>query len=442
MIRIIDDIELAKRTILRRRPIGQVEAPPALAAAIRHIFGMELMPSEAVEHILQEVRARGDAALHEYNRRIDGVQLPCLEVTTAEVELACRHANKDVLEALSLAVERLRAFHLRQCRNSWMEWSAGGGMGQMVRPLERVGIYVPGGRAAYPSSLLMAAVPARVAGVKELIVTSPPAADGRLSESVLTAARLAGVNRIFKVGGAQAIAALAYGTESVPRVDKIVGPGNLFVVLAKRKVFGDVDIDQLPGPTETLIIADGGANPTFVAADLLAQAEHDPLASAILITDSPELAQSVSRALEAQLAELTRASIAAESLQSNGGIILVAEWNQAVELANCYAPEHLCLLTREPWNLLGKIQHAGGIFVGEYSPETIGDYIAGPSHIMPTGGTARFFSPLSVDDFVKTISVVALTREEFKRLGPPAAILAEAEGLTAHAMAVRRRLEH
>jgi histidinol dehydrogenase len=340
------------------------------------------------------------------------------------------------------AVGRIAAFHRQQRANSWLEWDdEGGAVGQMIRPLERVGVYVPGGMAPYPSTLLMAAVPARVAGVREIIVASPPGADGRVAGVILAAARVAGVERVYRLGGAQAIAALAYGTESVPRVDKIVGPGNLFVVLAKRQVYGQVDIDSLPGPTETLVIADGQANPTYVAADLLAQAEHDALAAPILVTTSDELAQAVQDEIESQLPALSRKEIIAQALGGRGNIVVVENLEEALDLANDYAPEHLCLLVADPWALVGRVRHAGGVFVGEACCEALGDYVVGPSHIMPTGRTARFASPLNVWDFLKITSVFALGAERARAIAPFAIELAEAEGLTAHAQAVRLRAE-
>jgi histidinol dehydrogenase len=322
-----------------------------------------------------------------------------------------------------------------------MDYSPEGALGQVVRPLDRVGIYTPGGTAVYPSSLLMTAIPARVAGVREIIVCSPSGPDGRVSPLVLAAAEVAKVDRLFAVGGAQAIGAMAYGTATIPHVDKILGPGNIFVVLAKQQVFGIVDIDQLPGPTETLLVADESANPTLAAADMLAQAEHDPMATAILITCSPMLAHAVLDELPGQLAELERADIAGQSLAANGLIVITPDTTTAMELANAYAPEHLCLLLNNPWSVVPLVRNAGGIFIGEDSPEAIGDYTAGPSHVMPTGGTARFSSPINVAEFTKVISVAALNHAALRRLGPATAQFARAEGLTAHARAVERRLE-
>ena len=312
-------------------------------------------------------------------------------------------------------------------------------MGQIIRPLERVGLYAPGGRTPYPSSLLMAAIPARVAGVSEIVVASPPDTDGRAAKVNLVAAQVAGVDAAFKVGGAQAIGALAYGTESVPRVDKIGGPGNLFVVLAKRRVYGQVAIDGLPGPTETMLIADESADPTLVAADLLAQAEHDPLASPICLTPSRDLAELVQVEVAKQVESLERAEIIVQSLQAQGGIVLTDNLAQAMTLANEYAPEHLCLLLRDPWAWVGRVRNAGGVFVGETSSEALGDYVVGPSHIMPTGGTARFASPCNVWDFVKVTSVFAPADSTLQRYAHAAMTIARAEGLTAHAAAIEKR---
>jgi histidinol dehydrogenase len=344
--------------------------------------------------------------------------------------------------ALQTAAERIRAFHEHGRRKSWLDHTpTGGALGQLIRPLDRVAVYAPGGRAPYPSSVLMAAVPARVAGVREVVLASPPGGpNGEVADVLLAAARVAEVDAVYRVGGAQAIAGLAYGTESLPRVDKIVGPGNLFVVLAKRMVFGQVGIEALPGPTECLVVADDSANPEWVAADLLAQAEHDPLACSLLITPDPELAEAVDRAVAEQIQTLPRRAIVEESLANRGGIVQTVDLEEAIDLANAFAGEHLCLALRDPWTWLGRVRHAGGVFLGELNAEAIGDYTAGPSHIMPTGGTARFSSPVNVDDFLKIISVFGLSADDLRAAGPPAVILARAESLEAHARAVERRL--
>jgi histidinol dehydrogenase len=346
------------------------------------------------------------------------------------------------MDALERAAQRIRAFHESAKRRSWIEHTpSGGALGQILRPLERVAVYAPGGRAPYPSSVLMAAVPARVAGVNEVLLASPPGGpDGEVADVLLAAARVAGVDAVFRAGGAQAIAALAYGTQSVPRVDKIVGPGNLFVVLAKRMVYGQVGIEALPGPTECLVVADDSANPAWVAADLLAQAEHDPLACSLLITPDHALAEAVDAEVARQVQSLPRRAIVEESLAHRGGIVETTDLLEALDLANAFAGEHLCLAIRDPWTWLGRVHHAGGVFLGELNAEAIGDYTAGPSHIMPTGGTARFSSPLNVEEFLKIISVFALSPEDLRVAGPPAVVLARAENLEAHARAVECRL--
>ncbi len=431
----------ARAGILQRSPVGNVKITPSLAKGIERVFGEALEPEEAIRHILSDVRREGDAAVINWTEKIDGVRPEKLVVPQANIEAAYDTIPADLREALHFSAERIRAFHQKQPGQSWLDWRAGGGaLGQMIRPLERVGVYAPGGTAPYPSTLLMCAVPARVAGVEQVIVTTPGGSKDKVAPVLLAAAKVAGVDTVYKIGGAQAVAAMAYGTESLPKVDKIVGPGNIFVTLAKRQVYGLVDIDGLPGPTETLVIADDSANPELVAADLLAQAEHDPLASAILVTPSRTLAKTVQVEIGRQLEELSRAEIIEESLQNQGGGVICADLDEAVELNNLYAPEHLCLHVQTPWALLGKVQHAGGVFLGEHAYEVLGDYTAGPTHVMPTMGTARFASPLSVRDFTKIISVFGLDAAEAGAIGPPAQKLAQAEGLDAHAAAARRRL--
>jgi histidinol dehydrogenase len=442
MITIYTDMEQARRTLLRRRLFEDVTVAPPVQSSLDRMFGAGTTPVQAVERIIADVREDGDAALRRYSETIEGVALDEIAVTRAEIDAAYGQIDAELIDALRLAAAQIERFHVKQVRQSWVDWSSEGALGQLSVPLERVGIYAPGGTAPLPSSLLMAAVPARVAGVDEIVVCSPPQrATGQISPLALAAADIAGVQTIYKLGGAQAIAAMAYGTESVRRVDKIVGPGNIFVVLAKRSVYGVVDIEALPGPTETLVIADASADPRLAAADLLAQAEHDTLASAILLTDSPELAAQVQAEIGRQLEELSRAEIAAAALQRQGGIVVTPSIADAIRLSNEYAPEHLCLLVHEPWQYVGLVRNAGGIFLGERSFEVLGDYIAGPSHIMPTGGTARYASPVNVDDFRKIISLIGLNETALERIGPAAARLADAEGLTAHAAAVRRRLE-
>lgn len=439
VIRIVNDVELARATILRRASNWRV--PDSLLDGIERIFGQRLSPEEAVRRVLEDVRQRGDAALREWSWRIDGMQLENMAVPPEEAEAAVACLDEELVSALELAAQRVADFHAKQPSGSWVDVTSGGTLGQIVRPLSRVGIYVPAGTAPLPSSLLHCAVPARVAGVGELVVCTPPdRSTGQVAPLTLAAARVAGVTSIYKLGGAQAIAALAYGTESVPRVDKIVGPGGLFVTLAKRQVFGQVGIDGLPGPTETMVIADASADPGLAAADLLAQAEHDIIATAVLLTPSSELAQRVQVEVARRLELLSRGDIIAQSLADRGGIVITRDLEEAVQLANEFAPEHLCLLVADPWSLVGQVENAGGIFVGEHSFEVLGDYVAGPSHVMPTEGTARFASPLSVADFVKRISLVALEPAEGARLSESAALLAEGEGLTAHAAAAKARL--
>jgi histidinol dehydrogenase len=424
--------------LLRRVPLEEMTTDPGVSARTAAVFDEPLSPEAFVERVRREVRARGDAALREISLRLEGAAPERFETTREEVAAAYGAVSAGFVEDLKLAAERVAAFHQRQHRGSWLDF--GEGTGQMVRPLERVGLYAPAGRAAYPSTVIMSAVVARVAGVDEVILCTPPGPDGRQRPEMLVAADIAGVQRVFKLGGAQAIVAMAYGTESVPRVDKVLGPGNLFVVLAKRRVYGAVAIDQLPGPTETLVLADDAADADEVAADLLAQAEHDPLATPLLLTTSASLATAVQTAVERQLVDLPTAETARASLGANGGAVVVASVADGIRLANAYAPEHLCLLLRDPWAVIGQVRHAGGVFVGSASPEAAGDYIAGPSHVMPTGGTARFASPLSVDDFVKIVSVVGLSSTRLAEVGPAAARLARAEGFEAHARAVDVRL--
>lgn len=441
MPRLIRDLDEARQELTRRRGFEETALSPRMQEGIRRVFATDLTAEQVVDRILSEVRDQGDAAVLRYAAALDGETDAHFEVPRAAWQAALAGLDPELQDALRLAAEQITAFHRKQLRTSWVDYSDEGALGQIVRPLDRVGVYAPGGTAVYPSSLLMTAIPARVAGVPEIIVCSPGSQGREISPLVLAAAAVAGVDRVFRIGGAQAIAAMAFGTETVPHVDKIYGPGNIFVVLAKQRVFGIVDIDQLPGPTETLLVADSSADPELVAADLLAQAEHDPMASAILITTSPLLADAVLEELPRQLATLERADIAEQSLAANGLIVLVPDVETAIDLANRYAPEHLCLLLHDPWSCVPLVRHAGGIFVGEDSPEALGDYTAGPSHVMPTGGTARFSSPINVSEFTKFISVIAANRTAVRRLGPATSALARAEGLTGHARAIERRLE-
>ena len=406
--------------------------------APREVFGGDDQ-EQAVKQIINDVRDRGDAALFDYTEKFDGVKLTSLEVSKKQITSAYDEVDKELVSALKLAAKRIHSFHLEQKRSIWR--SAKPGSGQLIHPLEIIGAYAPGGTACYPSTVLMTAIPARVAGVKEIILVTPPRANGAVPPPTLVAADIAQVDRIFSIGGAQAIAALAFGTESIPKVDKICGPGNIFVVLAKKLVYGMVDIDGLQGPSEVLIIADETANPKYCAADLLAQAEHDPLASAILITTSRRLADEVKRELEQQLKGLERQAIAAESLQNRGLIIVVADLDEAIELANLYAPEHLCLMVTGGDAYVKRISNAGCVFIGDNSTVVLGDYVLGPSHVLPTGATARFSSPLNILDFVKLMNLVNVDKASLQQLSKAAAIMARAEGLEAHARALERRLE-
>jgi len=439
LLRIIDDLDLARQTVLRRRAASAVELPEAIRITNRTVFGADLDAESAVQRIIAAVRTEGDAAVRRFTDAFDGQALDDLEVPKEEVERAWGEQPARVRQALTLAAERIRWFHERSMPRSWYDFDGDSIFGQVYRPIARVGVYAPGGRAAYPSTVLMTIVPARVAGVAEVILCTPPGPNGLPNSGVLAAARIAGADRVFRVGGAQAIAALAFGTESIPSVDKVVGPGNLFVALAKQQVFGNVGIDQVAGPTETLLIGDTSASPAAAAADLLAQAEHDPLATAILLTTEPGLAHAVAREVERQIHELPRRAIIAESLERNGAAIITPDIETAFDLANAFAPEHLCLLLRDAHSYLPRVRNAGGIFLGERSIEAIGDYTAGPSHVMPTGGTARFASPLNVLDFLKLSNVFDVAPGLFAQIGPAAITLAEAEGLGGHAAAIRLR---
>ena len=398
--------------------------------------------SDAVSKILRNVRAHGDAALRMYAEKFDGVQLMDLEVTKAELEEGAAQVEPEFLRILEEAAENIRAFHERQVRGSFLISEKNGiVMGQKVMPIARVGLYVPGGTAAYPSTVLMDSIPAKIAGCETLVMTTPPGRDGRVNPAILAAAKTAGVDRIFKVGGAQAVAALAYGTESIPAVDKIVGPGNAFVAEAKKQVFGKVAVDMIAGPSEILIVADGTASPAVVAADMLSQAEHDKMASAVLVTDSLSLAEAVAQELERQLALLPRFEIARESIDRNGKIILAETIEEAIDIANEIAPEHLELCVDHPFDYLDAVRNAGSIFMGKHCPEALGDYLAGPNHTLPTGGTARFSSPLSVDDFVKKSQFTYFTKDALAAVAKDVAYFAEKEGLSAHARSALSRFQ-
>lgn len=396
-----------------------------------------------VEDILEQVRLHGDTAVREYTEKFDGHAPQNMEVSQKEIAEMVTLCDRDFVDALERAAENIRVFHSKQKQQSWMDPQSNGViLGQRVRGLERVGIYVPGGTAAYPSSVLMNAIPAKIAGVKEIVMVTPPGKDGKPNPDIMAAAYVAGVDRVFLVGGAQAAAALAYGTESIPKVDKIVGPGNIFVATAKKHLYGTVDIDMIAGPSEILIVADETANPKFLAADLMSQAEHDVLASAILLTTSETIAEQTIKEVERQVEQLERKDIIHRSLDDFGAVIVCETMEEAIEFANDLAPEHLELCAENPMEYIGRLDNAGSLFLGNYSPEPLGDYYAGPNHVLPTSGTARFFSPLSVDSFVKKSSFIYYTKEALKAAKDDIVVLADTEGLTAHANSIKVRFEN
>ena len=421
----------AVERLLTKKSFDEVELSPKIRAANKKIFGDDLSAVEIVRKIVSDVRKLGDSAVIDYTKRIDGIELDNFAVELEEIDI-----EPEILTSLKVAAENIRKFHVEQLPKSWITYRGENSLlGQAIIPLERVGVYVPGGTAAYPSSVLMNIIPAKVAGVKEIIMCTPNA-----NKTVLAAAKLAGVDKIFKIGGAQAIAAMAFGTNQIPRVNKIVGPGNIFVTLAKKEVYGHCDIDMLAGPSEILIIADENANPTYAAADLLSQAEHDPLACSILITTSEIFAEKVAEQVEIQLKRLPRREIAESAINRNGLIVVAENLDEAIDFANFSAPEHLELLTNAPFELLPKIKNAGAIFLGAYSPEPLGDYLAGPNHVLPTGGTAKFYSVLNVETFLKRTSLISYTQKDLIGAANDIIKLAEAEGLQAHAAAIKRRL--
>jgi histidinol dehydrogenase len=463
-MRIVRGADEARQTLLRRVSVGEPDLPPAVRETVRRVFGAELDASAVVDRILRDVREEGDAAVRRYNEQIDGVTDDGpLEVSRAEVEASYSQVDASLVAALRLAAGRISDYHALQMKHAAQSFEENG-VGQIVRPIERVGLYIPGNKVIYPSTLLMTALPARAAGVAELVMVTPAREDGSVAPVKLVAADIAGVDRIFRAGGVQGIAALAYGTDSVPKVDKICGPGNIFVTIAKQRLFGQVGIDGIFGPSETLVIADANADPRLVAADMLAGAEHDELATAILITDSEPLANAVSAIVERELAPahpepvegpaseasrglslpksaaFPRAEAARASLDARGGAIVVASVEEAVQLGSDFAAEHLCLHLKDPDRWLDKIRNAGCIFAGAQSVESVGDYTAGPSHVMPTGGSARFSSALGVHDFLKVTSLVRLDGETVARIGPAGAAIAYAEGLAGHAHAIESRL--
>ncbi len=449
--RIIDAAE-ARRTILKRKPMSDASVPPHVQARIDDMFGKPTTPLECVQAILSSVCEKGDAAVCEWTQKIDAADLKNgYEITAAAQDAALQRVNAKLVDSLRIAARRIERFHREQPVTSWFTNKMGGTVGQAVRAIDCVGVYAPGGTAPLPSTVLMSAIPALVAGVKTIVVVSPPLRESSPpAVADVTAASVAVLRecakdqcdvRAFAVGGAQAIGVLAYGTESVPRVDKIVGPGNVFVSLAKKEVFGPVGIDGVYGPTEALVIADESADAQLVAADLLAQAEHDFMAVPILVTDSASQAESVQAAVEKQLESLSRANVARAALSNQGGIVVASSMQECVAISNEFAAEHVSLAVKNPWSLLGSIKHAGGVFLGEGSCEVLGDYVAGPSHVMPTGGTARYSSPLSILDFIKIISVVALDEGTVREIAPKAEAIARAEGLDAHANAAALRKE-
>ena len=397
---------------------------------------------ETVRAIIADVAQNGDAALLAYGEKFDGAKLDCLQVSEQEIDEAMAAIPQSLKKAMETAAANIRVFHSAQKREGFcMKNPDGTYMGQKVTPIEKVGLYIPGGTASYPSTVFMNAIPAKIAGCSEIVMVSPPNREGKIAAPILAAAKMAGVTKVFKVGGAQAIAALAYGTQSVPKVDKIVGPGNAYVAEAKRQVFGRVNIDMIAGPSEILVVADGTCNPAYVAADLLSQAEHDALACAVLVTDSMELAEAVSLEVERQLALLPREAIARKAIEGNSQIIVTDDLLSAVEAANELAPEHLELCVDDPENYLPYVRNAGSVFMGKFCPESLGDYIAGPNHTLPTSGTARFSSPLSVDDFIKKTQYTYSTRAALAKVADDIAVFARAEGLEAHARAARIRME-
>lgn len=435
-------VEIA--ALMQKKAFDECELSPGVQAGVTAMFGAPLTAAQVVERIVTDVRAGGDGKLLYYTNLIDkaGLSVQNIRVSKAEFAEARQSADAEVVEAIERAIANVRRFHEEQLPKTWLtNRECGAMLGQKVTPVDSVGIYVPGGTAAYPSSVIMNAVPATVAGVPRIVMAVPPGRDSKVNPYVLVTAELIGIREIYKMGGAQAIAALAFGTETVPKVEKITGPGNIFVTLAKKAVYGHCDIDMLAGPSEILIIADDGADPKYLAADLLSQAEHDPLASAILVTDSELLGNAVAAELEMQLAALPRQEIAALSLANHGKIIIASDMETVIEMANISAPEHLEVMTKEPFALLPYLRNAGAIFLGAYSPEPLGDYYAGPNHILPTGGTARFYSVLNVETFMKKTSIIAYTQGALTAVGSDVIKMAEAEGLQAHANAIRVRME-
>ena len=445
-MKIINSVEIGfdeVKRLLAKKSFDEVELSPKIREANKVIFGDDLTAVEIVRRIVNDVRTKGDSAVIEYTKMIDGVELKPSEFLVTQEEFAAAETKVDskVVDSLKIAAENIKRFHQEQMPKSWITYRDHGSiLGQSIVPLDRVGVYVPGGTAAYPSSVLMNAIPAKVAGVGEIVMMSPTKT-GELNPYVLIAAKLAGVDKIYKIGGAQAIAAMAFGTETIPRVNKITGPGNIFVTLAKKEVYGHCDIDMLAGPSEILIIADETANPIYTAADMLSQAEHDPLACSIVITTDPELANKVADEVQIQLERLPRREIASASIERNGLIIIAKDMEEAINFANISAPEHLELLVNEPFAVLPKIKNAGAVFLGHYSPEPLGDYFAGPNHVLPTGGTAKYYSVLNVETFLKKMSLISYTKPALLNVAENIKCLAHAEGLDAHAAAITTRMK-
>ena len=429
--------------LMKKKSFDECKLSPRVQQGVTEMFGAPLTAAQVVERIVNDVRDGGDAKLLYYTNLLDKANLTPdkLRVTEKEFDEARTMVDPKVVEAIGRAINNVKRFHVEQMPKSWLTQRDHGSMlGQKMTPVDSVGLYVPGGTAAYPSSVIMNACPAIVAGVPHIVMAAPPGRDGRLNPYVLVTAEKLGLTEIYKMGGAQAVAALAFGTETIPKVAKITGPGNIFVTLAKKAVYGHVDIDMLAGPSEILIVADETANPEYLAADLLSQAEHDPLACAILLTDSPEIATAAAAELEIQLPLLSRSEIAGTSLKGQGKIILAKDMDQVIEMANLSAPEHLEIMTKSPFSLLPRIRNAGALFLGAYSPEPLGDYYAGPNHILPTGGTAKFYSVLNVETFMKKTSIIAYTKEALAAAADDVMMMAEAEGLGAHANAIRKRI--
>ena len=435
----IKGVQNAENVLVRIDPLDLESLPESVLSRTEEAFGKGITPLQSVHQMIEDVRKDGDKAVMRYAQLLDGSDLEDFRVTEKQMARARDSVSKELYESLELAAQRVRDFHQSTMPDQWVDRNKG--LGELIRPLDRVGLYAPGGSAAYPSTVLMTAVPARVAGVREIILCTPPQRGESLNPAVMVAAEIAGVDTLYQVGGVPAIAAMAFGTSSVPKVDKICGPGNIFVSYAKKLVQGSVDIDGVFGPTETIVLADKTANASFCAADLIAQAEHDPLSTAILITNSQELIDATEAEVDRMLTTHERGEVAKTALDRQGKVVLVDSLEEAVDLVNHIAPEHLCLLLDDPWSWVDKIKHAGGLFLGDYSPEVMGDYIAGPSHVLPTGGTARFGSALSVHHFLRTMPVVGLSPMEFQKLGTAAVHIADAEGLSGHATAIKVRLD-